>query len=156
MSLKVGCQPANVVMLVVCLSYGHQHVTAHTCSTKIAFEASLPSRIRVIRTSWQVQSDLRANWTSLRLIYIHVNFFDSECNHASLINSNKQECPMTNSIGLLDSQQCKLAARCCPRQIIIISVILRPMIYAEGRHPGELRGNARLCTQGTQVEGDKK
>ena len=27
---------------------------------------------------------------------------------------------------------------------------------AEGRHPGELRGNARLGTQGTQVEGDKK
>ena len=26
----------------------------------------------------------------------------------------------------------------------------------EGRHPGELRGNARLGTQGTQVEGDKK
>ena len=25
-----------------------------------------------------------------------------------------------------------------------------------GRHPGELRGNARLGTQGTQVEGDKK
>ena len=26
---------------------------------------------------------------------------------------------------------------------------------AEGRHPGELRENARLGTQGTQVEGDK-
>ena len=26
----------------------------------------------------------------------------------------------------------------------------------EGRHPGELRRNARLGTQGTQVEGDKK
>ena len=26
----------------------------------------------------------------------------------------------------------------------------------DGRHPGELRGNARLGTQGTQVEGDKR
>ena len=29
-------------------------------------------------------------------------------------------------------------------------------IFSEGRHPRELRRNARLGTQGTQVEGDKK
>ena len=31
-----------------------------------------------------------------------------------------------------------------------------PMRNAEVRHPGELRRNARLGTQGTQGEGDKK
>ena len=36
------------------------------------------------------------------------------------------------------------------------STNLRARKRAEGRHPGELRRNARLGTQGTQVEGDKK
>jgi hypothetical protein len=31
-----------------------------------------------------------------------------------------------------------------------------PLTTPEGRHPGELRRNARLGTQGTQVEGDEK
>ena len=31
-----------------------------------------------------------------------------------------------------------------------------PLTTPEGRHLGELRRNARLGTQGTQIEGDKK
>ena len=51
-----------------------------------------------------------------------------------------------------------------PKSLVIIAknnnflalVAPTPLTTPEGRHPGELRRNARLGTQGTQVEGDKK
>ena len=51
-----------------------------------------------------------------------------------------------------------------PKSLVIIAqnnkflafVAHTPLTTPEGRHPGELRRNARLGTQGTQVEGDKK
>ena len=51
-----------------------------------------------------------------------------------------------------------------PKSLVIIAknsnflalVAPTPLTTPKGRHPGELRRNARLGTQGTQVEGDKK
>ena len=49
----------------------------------------------------------------------------------------------------------------CPKisaflKVKLLVKLLLLCVSAEGRHPGELRGNDRVGTQGTQVEGDKK